>query len=233
MPGASKSVKSPLLAVALTSALAGTVLVWRLMQRRRRRTNEGDDDAGWLISNSYQDLFLSVNSKESSADDNEQCIYLDYNGTTPIYPQVLEAMMPYLTRHFGNPSSGHSYGDAPAAAIAIARKQILRELLGVTLHDNDDDGSWTSAIVFTSCGTEADNLAIHWALQQKQQQKQQQSCSASVVPHVVTSNVEHPAIEECLKAYVAEGRAQVTFVPVGTDGRVAYKDMVAAIQSNT
>ena len=215
-----------MLAVALTSAVAGTVLLWLM---KRRRVPKNGDDSWFVASSSYQDLFLSVNSSKkltADKDDHEKCIYLDYNGTTPIYPEVLEAMMPYLTQHFGNPSSGHAYGDAPAAAVATARKQILRELLGVTLHDDGDD---TSAIVFTSCGTEADNLAIHWALQQ-----QPSSSSASVVvPHVVTSNVEHPAIEECLKAYVAEGRAQVTFVPVGTDGRVTYQDMVAAIQPNT
>ena len=222
MSGTSTSAKSPMLAVALT----GTVFLW-LMKRRRA----GPKNDGWFVSSSsYQDLFLSVNSSNkltADKDDHEKCIYLDYNGTTPIYPEVLEAMMPYLTQHFGNPSSGHAYGDAPAAAVAMARKQILRELLGVTLHDDGDD---TSAIVFTSCGTEADNLAIHWALQQQQPSS---SSASVVVPHVVTSNVEHPAIEECLKAYVAEGRAQVTFVPVGTDGRVTYQDMVAAIQPNT
>ena len=90
--------------------------------------------------------------------------YLDYNGTTPIYPQVFDAMVPYLKEHFGNPSSGHVFGREPRRAIDEARHKILNTLLGVTNARQQLDALW-----FCGCGTEADNLAIHLALQQQQE----------------------------------------------------------------
>ena len=219
-------VKSPALAAASISA--AVAVLW-LVGRR-----QGIRKRGLLcLSRNHDDLVLEqkANEDDNTDADADPCIYLDYNGTTPVYPQVLKAMMPYWTKHFGNPSSGHVYGEAPAAAVAHARQQILRELLGV-VNANDADANADNAIVFTACGTEADNLAIHWALLQHQQQQPQQD-DAGVVPHIVTSNVEHPAIEQYLQAHTAAGKVQVTYVPVGRDGRVTYQDMVDAIQSNT
>lgn len=166
----------------------------------------------------------SSNMNQENCDHNPTCIYLDYNGTTPIYPQVVEAMMPYWTEHFGNPSSGHIYGDAPAAAMEIARQQILCDILGIQEESAITFSS--SCIVFTACGTESDNLAVHWAVQQAKYRTPGKNTH-----HIVTSNVEHPAIELCLKE--SHPDVEITYVPVGTDGRVAAKDMIAAIQSNT
>ncbi|CAJ1951778.1 unnamed protein product [Cylindrotheca closterium] len=152
---------------------------------------------------------------EGEEEEEEECIYLDYNGTTPIYKEVLEAMMPYLTTHFGNPSSSHKFGQAPRNAIELARTQIL-QLLGSTEPSN--------SIWFTGCGTESDNLAIQLALQ---------SSSHTKNKHIVSSNVEHPAVDLYLKYLEKEGIASVTYVPVANDGRVNPQDMVDALQENT
>ena len=146
------------------------------------------------------------------------CIYLDYNGTTPIYPEVLAAMMPYLKEHYGNPSSSHILGKEPRRAINQARESILK-LLGAPSSD-------LSSLLFTGCGTESDNLAIELALQSSIDAKKER-------PHIVTSNVEHPAIELYLKNFEQQGLIDVTYVPVDTDGRVSAKDMIDAIQDNT
>jgi selenocysteine lyase/cysteine desulfurase len=110
------------LAVAATSAGVAVFLVGR--RRKQQRSSVIDSNTG---------------SK----------IYLDYNGTTPIYDTVLEAMLPYLTTLYGNPSSGHWAGRRPRQAVDTARRQILVELLGAAADDDDLSSIW-----FTSCGTE-------------------------------------------------------------------------------
>lgn len=145
-----------------------------------------------------------------------QCIYLDNNGTTPVYKDVLKAMLPYLQEHFGNPSSGHAYGKVPRQAIDEARRQILQYLLQA---QDRLDSIW-----FTGCGTESDNLALELALQ---------SCGHVGKKHIVTCNVEHPAIEGYLKHLEEQGTAEVTYVPVQSDGRVLASDIIAALKENT
>ncbi len=124
-------------------------------------------------------------------------IYLDYNATTPVAPQVVDAMLPFLTEHFGNPSSGHQYGRRAADAVERARTQIATLI-----------GANPSEIVFTSGGTEASNLAIRGAF------------AASDRDRIVTSAIEHPAtIEPC--RYLADRfGAEVTEVKVDRHGMV-------------
>ena len=98
-------------------------------------------------------------------------IYLDNAATTPLDPQVIEAMQPYLTQYFGNPSSIHSHGRAVRTAIETSRKTIA-EILNVS----------AAEIIFTSGGTEADNTFLNGAVE------------SSGVTHIVTSKIEHPAI---------------------------------------
>jgi cysteine desulfurase len=163
------------------------------------------------------------------------CIYLDYNGTTPVYAQVFESMVPYFQHHYGNPSSGHAFGKEPRRAIDAARKQIFSHLLmgGKNQReeekgkDNSNESSFSSSssIWFTGCGTESDNLAIQLALQSTPKIHQK---------HIVTSNVEHPAIELYLKHLERTNmNVRVTYVPVDTDGRVSAQDIVAALRENT
>jgi cysteine desulfurase len=142
-------------------------------------------------------------------------------------------MMPYFQQHFGNPSSGHVYGQEPRRAIDEARGKVLQHLLGL-----EKDTTTLDAICFTGCGTEADNLAIHLALQvattKRGRHNRQNSNNKDTIdarPHIVTSNVEHPAIELYLKSL--EDTIDVTYVPVDAEGRVSAKDVIAAIQDNT
>ena len=100
-------------------------------------------------------------------------IYLDNNATTMVDPAVVEAMLPFFTEQFGNPSSMHSFGDKVGRALKTARQQI-QLLLGAE-HDSE--------IIFTSCGTESDSTAILSALKCQPERKE-----------IITTNVEHPAV---------------------------------------
>lgn len=128
--------------------------------------------------------------------DTEQPIYLDHNATTPLLPEVVEAMLPFLKDHHGNPSSGHPYGARARAAVDAAREQVAG-LLGCS----------PAEIVFTSGGTEANNLAIRGV------------AAASSRRRLVTSAVEHPATAEPCAHLQRQGWA-VTLIPVDGDGVV-------------
>lgn len=175
-------------------------------------------------------LFLLFRKRHSSIDSGcgdekkaSECIYLDYNGTTPIYAEVYESMIPYLTKHFGNPGSNHCIGDEPRKAVATARLTILEALFGTM---SSSPHLLNSSIVFCACGTEADNLAIHLALQQ-------QPAAINTTSHIVTTNVEHPAVAKCLEQYERQGTCTVTYVPVESDGCVAASKVMSAIRPNT
>jgi len=181
--------------------------------------------------------------------------YLDYNGTTPVYPEVFDAMAPYLKEHFGNPSSSHLFGTEPRRGIETARKQILTQLLGVSVAADDnksngnDDTLDLSAVWFTGCGTESDNLAIRLALLSSPSTSTSGSGSGNShhgrPKHIVTCNVEHPAIENYLvyleqqnntnnyDVVSSSGGIRVTRVPVDEEGRVSARDVLAAITPDT
>ncbi|GMH33352.1 hypothetical protein BSKO_01186 [Bryopsis sp. KO-2023] len=139
------------------------------------------------------------------------CIYLDYNATTPIYPEVAEAMNPFLHKHFGNPSSKHIYGTKCHGAVEDARKQVAG-LIGCS----------PSEIYFTSCGTESNNWAIWGSIAMAR--KRGLKC-----PHVVTSAVEHPAVLNYLIALKEQGLLTFTAVPVTEQGLVRPQDVIASI----
>ena len=168
---------------------------------------------------------FSTSKQQSDAFDpqenakNKKCIYLDYNGTTPIDKRVVDAMMPFLTNHFGNPSSAHFYGIIPKESILKARASLLS-----LLHTNisSDASTQQNSIIFTGCGTEADNLAIYLAIQSNLHIK---------TPHIITSNVEHPAISQYLQAMEYDGKISVTYVAVNEEGIVPAQAMIDAINS--
>jgi cysteine desulfurase len=190
----------PLLGCA--AAFLGTYYLWN--RKQRLKLFVGADVESLLFNEETEDTATT------------ECIYLDYNGTTPIHPLVLATMLPFFTMHFGNPSSSHYFGQQPKLAVDGARRSLLA-LLGEPTAD-------PASIWYTGCGTESDNLAIQLALQSNPSVEQK---------HIVTSNVEHPAIDVCLQALTQEGLIEVTRVPVGPDGRVAAHDMIAAIRPNT
>lgn len=122
-------------------------------------------------------------------------IYLDHNATTPLLPEVVDAMIPYLREHFGNPSSGHVYGQRAKDAVARARAQVAALL-----------GCEADEVLFTSGGTEANNLAIRGVAEAR-------------AGGVVTSVIEHPATSMPCAWLERQGR-KVTRLPVDGDGRV-------------
>jgi len=139
-------------------------------------------------------------------------IYLDYNATTPMAPAVQEAILPFLAEHFGNPSSRHALGRACYEAVEDARLRVAR-LLGV---ERDE-------IVFTSGGTESNNLAIKGTLVRKAPQGG---------GHLVISAIEHPAVEQPARFLASRGH-EVTTVGCDTGGVVDPSAIEAALRPET
>ena len=137
-------------------------------------------------------------------------IYLDYSATTPTRPEVIARLHEVLTQQWGNPSSLHEWGNRSATVLEQARIQVA-DLIRAT----------PDAIVFTSGGTEADNLAILGVARQY-----------GTPQHVIISNIEHSAISEPVRLLEQAGW-QVTRLPVSPQGRVNPLDLQAALQPNT
>jgi cysteine desulfurase len=133
-------------------------------------------------------------------------IYLDYNATTPLLPEVLDAMLPFLRDSFGNPSSAHPFGRASRDAVESAREQVAT-LLGCAGEE----------IVFTSGGTEANNLALRGVAEM-----------TAGPGHLVTSLIEHPAVAAPCDWLDRQGW-RVSRVSVDASGRVRLDDLIAAI----
>ena len=139
-------------------------------------------------------------------------IYLDYNATTPVDPAVVEAMLPYLSHHFGNPSSTHRYGQAAHQAVDTARTQVA-QLLGCA----------PAEITFTGGGSESDNLAMRGvALAQRTRGD-----------HIITQVTEHPAVLKTCRALTQLHGFRVTYLPVDGSGCVNPADVAAAIDEKT
>jgi cysteine desulfurase len=137
-------------------------------------------------------------------------IYLDYNATTPVLPEVLEAMMPYFTTDWGNPSSTYKFGYKIKSAIERAREQVA-ELIGAQPME----------VIFTSCATESNNSAIHAALKANPTKK-----------HIITSAVEHSSVLNYCMALEAEGY-RVTYLPVDGEGLLTLADLENSITDDT
>ena len=141
-------------------------------------------------------------------------IYLDHNATTPLHPDVLEAMIPYLTHQFGNGSSIHAYGREARNAIDTAREQVA-DLIGAKS---------PSEIVFTSSGTEADNHAIKGFAELQR--------SRNAGHHIITSAVEHHAVLHTCQHLEKHG-FEVTYLPVNRYGRIHTDMLREAIRETT
>jgi cysteine desulfurase len=138
-------------------------------------------------------------------------VYLDYNGTTPLDPEVIAAMRPFLEEEFGNPSSSHWYGIAPKRALAKAREKVAAFL-------NCDP----QEIIFTSGGTESNNHAIRGIA----------LANPDKGNHIITCQIEHPAVLEVCR-YLEKRGFEVTYLPVDEYGLVAVSDVEAAIKPQT
>lgn len=135
---------------------------------------------------------------------------MDHNATTPVLPEVREAMLPYLTGEWGNASSSYRFGSKLKGVIETARANVA-ELIGA--HSRD--------LIFTSCATESNNTAIHAALKANPQKR-----------HIITSAVEHSSVLNYCMA-LAKENYRVTYLPVDRDGLLKLADLEAAISDNT
>ena len=159
-----------------------------------------------------------VNGQQSRV--SRKRIYLDYAATTPLDPRVKRAMEPYFAKEFGNPSSIHAEGVAAKKVLDVSRTTVARAL---EAHADE--------IVFTSGGTEANNLAIFGALIKSDFVSGKRS--DLVKPHIVTTTIEHTSVLEPLRALEKAGKAEVTYVPVEPNGIVKPEKVIAAIKPNT
>lgn len=141
---------------------------------------------------------------------NAETIYLDNNATTKVDPAVVEAMLPYLTTYYGNPSSMHSFGGQVGKAIQTARSQVANLL-----------GAEDSEIIFTSCGTEGNNTAIRAALAAQSDRK-----------HIITTQVEHACVMNVCKLLEKQGYT-VTYLSVNRKGQIDLAELEAALTGNT
>ena len=137
-------------------------------------------------------------------------IYMDANATTPLLPEVFDAMRPFWMEHYGNASSIHQQGQYARAAVDDARDSIAR-----LLHCR------TSEIVFTSGGTESDNLAIFGTLE-----------PSSTPAHLITTSIEHHAVLHAAESLASRG-IEVTFLPCTAQGLIEPATLQAAIRPNT
>jgi len=138
-------------------------------------------------------------------------IYLDNNATTRVAPEVFAAMQPYLTEHYGNPSSAHSLGRKMKAAVEHAREQVAK-LIGAAS---------ASEIVFTSCGSESDNWAIGGFLEQNPTRR-----------HIITTRVEHEAVRN-LCEHLSQIGCEVTWLDVDGNGELNLDDLRQALRRDT
>lgn len=137
-------------------------------------------------------------------------IYFDNNATTPVAPEVLDEMLPYLKELYGNPSSMHTFGGQLHRKVEEARSNVAQLI-----------GAEPEEIIFTSCGTESDNTAIMSAVESLPNKK-----------HIVTTRVEHPAVLNFCKHLARKG-LRVTFLPVNNHGQLNIDELLKAIDEDT
>ncbi len=137
-------------------------------------------------------------------------IYLDHNATTPVLPEVFDAMLPWLREHFGNPSSNHVYGQVTRQAVAHARQQVA-----------DLIGCLPAEICFTSGGTESNNLAIRGIAAARPERT-----------HIVTSVIEHPATEMPCK-FLQEHGYRISRAGVDETGMIKLEDIESSLGEDT
>ncbi len=138
-------------------------------------------------------------------------IYLDHAATSPMHPDVLQAMLPYFTETFGNASSLHGFGRAARAAVNDARDSIARYL-----------GCRSGELIFTGGGTESDNLALFGIAEAYGGSRR----------HIITTSIEHHAVLHSCRQLEKMG-FDITYMPVDSTGRVSADDVKAALRRDT
>uniref|UniRef100_K7FXA2 Selenocysteine lyase n=1 Tax=Pelodiscus sinensis TaxID=13735 RepID=K7FXA2_PELSI len=192
---------------------------------------EGDQVEKMVLSNDGRKTAVD---KECDGEQNksvESKVYMDYNATTPVAPEVIQSVTETMCGAWGNPSSSYPAGRKAKEIIHEAREN-LAQMVGGRPQD----------IIFTSGGTEANNLVIHTALRHfreiqvlgQDRAGEDHKRTAGAIPHFVTSNVEHDSVRLPLEHLVKEHMAEATFVPVSkVSGQVEVDDIIAAIRTTT
>lgn len=152
-----------------------------------------------------------ANEEGAEGEQGPRVIYLDYAATTPVHPDVILEMIPYFSENFANPSSLHSCGQQAKGAVEDARGKVANII-----------GAGCDEIVFTSGGTESDNLAI----------KGVAYANADKGNHIITTSIEHPAVREACKSLQSKG-FEITFLPVDSYGMVDPQEVKKAITAKT
>jgi cysteine desulfurase len=142
-------------------------------------------------------------------------IYLDNAATTPVHPEVLAAMAPYFSDQFGNASSIHSFGQVAKSAVDAARREIAQFL-----------NCKSTEIIFTSGGSESDNLAINGVVESLKSKVESK-------PHVITSAFEHHAVLDTIIELEADGVIEATYIKPSSDGLIGAESVKKAIKKNT
>ncbi len=145
---------------------------------------------------------------------NEKNVYLDYAATTPVDPRVLEVMLPYFSDRFGNPSSVHRFGQQAEAALEEARELVARGL-----------NCLPREVIFTSCGSESDNLALRGAAFAARRERN--------ADHILISPVEHHAVSRTAQQLARLHGFEVEYLPVDEFGQTRPEDVEARIRSTT
>lgn len=138
-------------------------------------------------------------------------VYLDHAATSPIHPQVIDAMARAMEEAYGNPSSSHTFGRQSRRTLNESR-EVLADSINARPHE----------IVMTSCGTESDNMAV-WGTAEKRK---------DLGRHIITSEIEHPAVTKALRLLEDRGY-EVTYLPVNRKGRISLEDFKSALREDT
>ncbi|MCC6189983.1 MAG: aminotransferase class V-fold PLP-dependent enzyme, partial [Anaerolineales bacterium] len=143
-----------------------------------------------------------------------EAIYLDHAATTPVDARVLDAMLPYFSTEFGNPSSVHRWGQTAERALEQARATVAQVL-----------NCQPAEVIFTGCGSEADNLALRGAALAERERRGAR--------HLVTTPIEHAAVLGTLRQLRDHFGFDLTILPVERDGRVVPQEVAAALRPDT
>lgn len=207
------------LMITLGAASASIILLYSY---RKRQTKVDAVD-----QNSDEPEIIPVGTPHPYTQSNiyHNCIYMDYNATTPVYPEVATIMLPYLTTCFGNPSSSHVYSEPGKKALASARLSV-GQLINATHPEKE--------IFFTSCGTESDNRAVDIAIRNYHSFISETKSVIPDVPHIITCAIEHPAVI-CYLRVLKLYRNQIKLTVIGVDetGVVSEDQLKAALTTET
>lgn len=156
---------------------------------------------------------------------NKSRIYLDYAASTPVAPEVLEAMRPYFSNEFGNAGSIHSFGQKAQAALDYSREVISREL-----------GAKFNEVIFTASATEANNLLLRGTVRGfwwNYFKENGRAPEKEILPHVITTAIEHESVLETVRDIERRGAARVTILPVTSEGIVDLEKLKASLDDQT